>query len=217
MEKNVSNAHKENQATDLPALEQKSTAPKKVNILTIGNETPIGISWGAILKVVRLDDNETAVIPFTPDGERVAIHYLEEPDFRGYIQCNGKDCILCRVGRKVQAQILIPVFLPASQEVSILAASTTMRPKSLLPQLQNVLKGGQRMVLFIRRDRDAYTISSRNLPPDVADGTEIIRDFVEAYRNNQISLAHVFPLLTNEQLANLPGVASMRALKGLKA
>jgi hypothetical protein len=189
-------------------------APEKINLLALGNELASGAPQDSTLKVIKLDENEAAIIPFTQDGERVLLHYLEDAEYRGYLRHNENDCILCRIGRKLQEQILLPFFLPVSREIAILAASTTMRPKSLLPQLQNLLRSDKRMVLFIHRDRDLYTISSRELPPDVSDGADIIKDFIEAYRENRISLADVYPLLTNEQLANLPGIAAILKLKG---
>jgi hypothetical protein len=199
------------------ALEGISSPPNKINILTIGTESTTNTSHVSTLRVVRVDDCEIAIIPFTSDGERVVIHYVDDLEFRGYLRCNGNNCRLCSIGRKAHEQILIPVFLPISREISILAVSTTMRPKSLLPQLQNLLQSNNRIVLFISRDRDAYTVYSRDLPSDVSDGKDLIANFVEAYKENRISLAEVYPLLSNDQLAHLPGISSMLSLKGLKA
>ena len=52
----------------------------------------------AELSAVRLDGNETSIIPFTSSMLRVDLHFLDFRDYRGYARCNGKGCLLCRIG-----------------------------------------------------------------------------------------------------------------------
>ena len=90
-----------------------------------------------------------AIVPFTLDSETVTIHFCPEAEINGYLLCNGKGCVLCRVGRKQEPRILLPVYLPASGVVGILPLSMSCRPNSLLPQLGTVLEAGKPMVAFI--------------------------------------------------------------------
>ncbi len=59
--------------------------------------------WGAEpvenheeIGLIRLDANETIIIPFTSDLAPVKIHYCAEPEIRSYVRCHGSNCILCQ-------------------------------------------------------------------------------------------------------------------------
>src|SRR4051794_3355137 len=83
--------------------------------------------------LVRLDASEIAVIPFTPEMVQVQLHYCDQAELRGYLQCNGPGCALCRAGRSRDERALLPVYLPATQCVGVLAISPSSRPGALRP------------------------------------------------------------------------------------
>ncbi len=52
------------------------------------------------LAVLRIDGNERLLIPFTTSMVRCPLHFLDYPTLRGYVHCNGRDCLLCQIGRQ---------------------------------------------------------------------------------------------------------------------
>ena len=93
-----------------------------VNILDILKD-----DGGPPLERVRLDENETAIVVFTQKSDRCAIHFVDEQEVSDYVLC-GTDCLLCRIGRKRDERLLLPVYFPASHCVSILPVSPSLRP-----------------------------------------------------------------------------------------
>ena len=63
--------------------------------------TTFGIPETISVELVRFGSNETPVIMFTDKGEEISLHYCEEQEIRGYVQCNGSDCILCSAGKEL--------------------------------------------------------------------------------------------------------------------
>ena len=178
-----------------------------LDMLAAGGDPP--------LELVRLDRNETAVIPFTADGPRVNLHFCKEADINAYIVCNGEECILCRTGRDRAERILIPVYLPVSQTVGILPVGLSLRPFALLPQLGALLKADTRKVIFITRDGGNFLVSTRDFPEDTDDGAAAIRAYLDNYEAGRIDLIGVYPRMSNEQLLEIPEIARSAALKGL--
>ena len=175
------------------------------------------VNGSPALERVRLDASEIAIIPFTAEAERVDIHYCKEPDINDYIICNGGDCFLCKIGREKTVRQLLPVYLPASGVVGVLPIPTSLRPRSLWPQLVNVLKDGSRKAVFISRlQGDSYTVTAGPLQADVEDGAAAITTFLENHEKETVKLESVFPVVTNEQLAAIPEIDRMLKLKGIK-
>jgi hypothetical protein len=194
--------------------EEATDAPARVDMLTLwGAETqddhePLGL--------VRLNANETMVIPFTTDLTPVEIHYCAEPEIKGYVRCNGPDCILCRIGRNKDQRFLLPVHLPTTRAVAVLAISPSAKPGALRPQLLAILKSGKRVAVSITRlDLVAYRVVPHALREGIDDGAAIIADFNRRWESHQIELCAVYPKHDNAFLAELPGVSVMMAFKGI--
>jgi len=171
----------------------------------------------ASIELVRLDRNETPIIPFTSEAVDAHLHYCQEPEIGGYIHCNGRDCVLCRVGKKKDQRSLIPVYLPASASVGVLPVSPSLRPHALLPQLANVLKADNPMVMFVSRDGSRFIVSSRELSDDTDHGESVIQKFKEDHEVGRVDLSAVYPRIENNQLAAISEIARLLALKGLNA
>jgi hypothetical protein len=184
---------------------------KKINLL----EVAAGESVEPTLEVVRLGSDETAIIPFTANSEEVDLHYCEETEIKGYVICNGDGCTLCRIGRKRDKRLLLPVYLPAAGCVGILPVSRSLRPFALLPQISTVLKAEEPMVMFVTRDGAKYTVSTAELPKDVDGGEAAIKRFLEDYEASIVNLTSVYPKIENEQLADVEEIGRMMALKGM--
>jgi hypothetical protein len=168
------------------------------------------------LEVVRLDANETAMIPFGSDGEAVALHYCEATEVGAYVHCNGPGCVLCRCGRKAEERLLLPVYLPATGGIGVLPISPNSRAGALRPQLLPILRSRRRVALLITRpDRAKFTVSTIDLTDDMDDGAAVIKSFLDKWQAGEVKLASVFPRLDNRTLADIPGVASMAKLKGI--
>ena len=183
----------------------------KVNLLDIAAAE----SMESLLEVVRLGSDETAIIPFTADSEAVDLHYCSETEINSYVVCNGPDCVLCRIGRKRDQRLLLPVYLPAAGCVGILPVSRSLRPFALLPQITNVLKADKPMVMFVTRDGAKYTVSTAELQEDVDGGEAAIKRFLEDYEAGFHDLSAVYPRIDNEQLASVEEIRRMMALKGV--
>ncbi len=169
-----------------------------------------------LLELVRLGSDETAIIPFTADSEAIDLHYCSETEINGYVVCNGPDCVLCRIGRKRDQRLLLPVYLPAAGCVGLLPVSRSLRPFALLPQISNVLKAGKPTVLFVTREGAKYTVSTAELREDVDGGEAAIRRFLDDYEAGLHVLAAVYPRIGNEQLAGVEEIGKMMALKGVR-
>lgn len=184
----------------------------KVNLLDVAAAE----AAESLLEVVRLGSDETAIIPFTADSEAVDLHYCSETEINSYVVCNGPDCVLCRIGRKRDQRLLLPVYLPAAGCVGILPVSRSLRPFALLPQISNVLKAGKPMVMFVTREGAKYTVSTAELQKDVDGGETAIRRFLDDYEGGLHVLAAVYPRIDNEQLASVEEITRMMSLKGVR-
>ena len=188
------------------------STPHTVNLLdVVANE-----SMEQTHDLVRLGNDEIAIIPFTAEGQKVDIHYCPETEINSYIVCNGPDCVLCRIGRKRDQRMLLPVYVPTAGCVGILPVSRSLRPYALLPQISNGLKAGKPMVMFVTRDGGKYTVSTAELQKDVDSGEAAIRRFLEEYEDGQHDLTAVYPRIHNAELANVEGIGRMMQLKGIK-
>jgi hypothetical protein len=188
----------------------------RVNLMDVWAEDspPAG---SADLQPVRLDGNETAVVPFTSDCVQVALHYCEQPELRGYVRCNGPGCLLCRAGRKAEERVLLPVYLPASQSVGVLAVSPSSRPGALRPQLMPALRSGKRVALLVSKaDPTTYRVGVVELAGGMDDGVNVIQAFRKRWEAGSVDLASVYARLDNRDLAAIPGVAAMLRLKGVQ-
>jgi hypothetical protein len=168
------------------------------------------------IEMVKFNENELAVIPFTPHGERVVLHYCSEPELGSYVPCLGGACLLCRIGRKQDPRRLLPVYLPTAKTIGVLPVSESKRPHALLPQLNAVLQASQPLVVFIRReDRTKFVVSTRALDPDMDAGEEQIQQFLKEHEAGRIPLTSIYPSLTNHELAEVSGIAEHMKLKGI--
>ncbi len=195
--------------TNDPNMPEKGSA--RVNLL----EMVAADSMESPLERVKLGSDETAMIPFTADGETIDLHYCNETEISGYVICNGHDCLLCRVGRKKDQKLLIPIYLPSSSSVGILMVGRSLRPYALLPQIANVLKADTPMVMFVTRDGGKYTVSTTDLQKDVESGEMVIKRFLDHYEANRYDFASLFQKLSNQQLANVEDIARIMPFKGI--
>ncbi len=171
-------------------------------------------SGGSGLQRVRLNEDETILIPFTSTAEPIKLHYVED-DSLGYIPCGGTGCILCAAGFHFTDNVQLPVYNPASGAVEVLLATNSMRPGSLLPQVKAVLKARKPLVMFVKRSGSKFTVSTGDIPADADRGESVIAAYLAAVTANPVKLSSVFPVYDEELLRNLPSVATKLKLKGL--
>jgi hypothetical protein len=77
------------------AAKSSKTVSTKVNILdVVASEIA-----ESTLEVVRLGNDETAIIPFTADSEGIDLHYCSETEINSYVVCNGPFCFIFKFGR----------------------------------------------------------------------------------------------------------------------
>jgi hypothetical protein len=209
-------------STSLPApTPRPQPSGQPVDGLALWDRESASARPGA-LSALRLDANERLVIPFTTSMVRQALHYLSDPDLRGYVHCLGADCLLCRVGRQPEVRDLWPVYDVQSRAVAVLPISPNLRPWALRPQLAPLLRqlqqGSGQLVIGIRRqDAGRFTVASYAPREGADDGAAAVRAFREQFDAGRVDLAGVFPRLANEELARLPEVAVAMRTRGIQA
>jgi hypothetical protein len=167
-------------------------------------------------ELVRLTGREVAALPFTSTSAVVKLHYIDEREARGYVHCNGEGCVLCRLGRPVEVRALLPVYLPAQGTIGIIPISPSARPGALRPQLLPLLRSGKSLVVFIRKaDQMNFTVGSKEVDTAVYRCDRLIEDFQRKLEAGELDLTSVYPRLSNEALAKVPGIGTMLLLKGV--
>lgn len=170
-------------------------------------------------EVIRLDTNDKLLIPFTSTLVEVKIHWVEYPSLRSYLQCNGPDCLLCRIGRQPEPRDLLPVYDVVAKAVGVLPVSPSVRPHALMPQLMPVIRcviNNERVLIAVARpDRQTFRVSVLDLPDDADAGEEAVLRFQEAFDAGKIDLAGIYQRLPNETLATVPEIATIMKLRGI--
>lgn len=194
--------------------EEKDMLPDQSNTVNLFDVAAVE-SVDSSHELIRLGHDETAFIPFTPDSEAVYIHYCPDTEINSYVTCNGSDCVLCKIGRKRDERLLLPVYMPAAGCVGILPVSRSLRPFALLPQILNVLKAEKPTVMFVTREGAKFTVSTSELQDDVDGGETVIKRFLEDYKGGNHDLHSVYQKIDNEQLAGVEEIGRMMTLKGI--
>jgi hypothetical protein len=202
-----------------PTPSPKPPAPLQDALKTWTAET--GAAGAPDLTVLRLDASDRLVIPFTTTMARVTLHYLDASAYRGYLHCQGPDCLLCRIGRQAEVRDLLPVYDPVAQAVGVLAVSPNVRPHALRPQLAAVLRRldeGRPLLVTIRRlDTARFGVGTLPLPEGADDGAARILEFTRRFESGAVDLGAVYPSLTREELMAIPEVAGALRLRGVTA
>jgi len=168
------------------------------------------------LGYVRVSGDELPVVPFTSEGDLVDVHWLDGEELRGYMLCNGSNCILCAAGKKASQRVLLPVYNIASNRVEVLLVSTSLQPEALLPQLYQVLETDRPTgVLLSTQRRGRFTVSPFELQPDTETGEAKIQKFLDDLSEGKIDLKSVIQKVSNKQLSLLPDINRILQVKGI--
>jgi hypothetical protein len=172
------------------------------------------------LETVRLDQNESLLIPFTVSMLRVNLHYVRFKAIEAYVRCIEPDCLLCRLGRHRDMRDLLPVYDVLARAVVVLPISQSERPHALRPQLLPALRrmasGEGPLLLTVRKDGNSkFIMSALPLPEGADDGRAVIGPFCERLKAGQVDLASAFQLIPNAELAMIKEVSVMMQLKGV--
>lgn len=189
---------------------------KKVNVLEIAEET--ANQSLKTLEPVKLGENDTTVIFFTPDAVEVAAHYCAEKDIRDYVLCNSPECVLCQIGRERIEMVLIPVYLPISETIGVIRARNKHSARALLPQIAECMKGasnGDRYAAFITRKGGDYNVATRKLPDDADGGDEAIKKYMENVKTGVVDLSTVVSKIKNKTLTENPQINKELHYRGL--
>lgn len=87
------------------------------------------------------------------------------------------------------------------------------RPGALLPQVRSILENQKLVVMFIRRVKYQFFVSTFALADDSDGGNAVIKKFLEDYHARRIDLASTIRCIDNEQLTEVPEIAQLLALK----
>jgi hypothetical protein len=172
-----------------------------------------------VLTLVELNGNEQLLAPFTTGRQEVWVHYRDAEPHRGYLQCVGDTCPLCRLRNKRTKMCLYPVYDPVKRAVRLLPVSENERPGALLPALRMVLErvmNGERLLIGVcKADRTQFTIESYNWTTSLKEADERINTFKDAVKNGTATIGNLYMRLTVNELAALPDIAESLRLKGL--
>jgi hypothetical protein len=198
------------------------TPTTTIDLLTLDDDLQMQTSP---LRVISIREQEVALIPFTSEVTLVRLHWVDEPELRGYHRCNtsggevGGGCVLCQVGYPAKDHLLLPVFEPINAEVGVLSISPSSAPRALRPQLAATLRGisyDEPMLLMIRRlDNYTYSVQSRPLPSDIDSGTALIKVYLADVEAGRIDVACTIPTVANDVLREIPTIARKLQLRGL--
>lgn len=169
------------------------------------------------LEQLRIGESVAPCLIFTADHEDVNIHWIEFPEKKGYVQCNGEACPLCATGNKSYSRLLMPVLNFNSQGVEVLAITDACNPGAALPQILPVFDRTELTMMLISRQRNKFTIDLRTLPENVDAGQAAIEAFNTAYSNGDLKLNSIFEKCTNEELAAIPSIKMLLQCYGITA
>jgi hypothetical protein len=169
-------------------------------------------------EIIRIDENEKPIIPFTPTGVQIHVHFIEESEVRAYVHCLGDNCLLCRAGKQKVDRIVMPVVVPTEHRIGLLMMSASMRPGALLYQVGQHLQAavnGERKTLFIKRLGTQFIVSANTLRDGESDGAALVRQFLVDYEAGKLDLRLAVQTLTNEQIQAIPSIYMVLKLKGI--
>jgi hypothetical protein len=174
---------------------------------------------GADLAVIRLDQNERLLVPFTTTLLPMVLHYLDYPSLQGYVQCNGPGCLLCRVGRQQEKRDVWPIYDLVEKAVGVLLISPNQRPHSLrrllLPVFRRLAGGEGPLLLSLRKDGSKFSGSTLPLPEAADHGAAAIRTFLEQVEAGQVDLGSPLQKLADEDLAMIEEIKAHMVAKGI--
>jgi hypothetical protein len=169
---------------------------------------------------VRPDQNERLLIPFTTSMVRATLHYLNFASLRGFVLCNGPDCLLCRVGRQQDLRDLLPVYDVVDRAVGVLAIGPNQRGQALrpciAPVLRRVAKGEGPLLMTLRRDGYKYFVGAEPLPAGADDGRAVIADFLRRFEAGDVEMTGTFRRLDNDEIAAIDEIKILMSAKGIK-
>lgn len=177
-------------------------------------------SAGRDVYCLKLNSDETAVAFFTEEVEHENVHFCEEDEIRGYHKCPGENCLLCQIGKKPTGKYLIPVYSFPNRSVMTLPVSDKMTPRSLLPQIFNILNShrnredGWKTPFFIKRDSYVYTVTKGSPPEDTDEMIAVIKDFHENYQVGDLGKA-AHQRMPKHKLLFCPQIREKAKLKGI--
>ncbi len=213
----VAKAKPVNERNSLPDgnAPSESIERRTINLLDLVTE----IESTTSLQLLRLTNDEVAFLPFTAETTEIFLHYCAEAEIQGYTRCQGKDCLLCKIGRQQDRRLLLPVYSPINTSISVLPISPSMRPHALLPQLINVfktLREKQPRVVFLRReDNVKFSVSTSSLSPDADAGEAQIKRFLSEIDQGLLDITTIYPQINTDQLKAIPEILNMMKLKGI--
>ena len=168
------------------------------------------------LELIKIGEDDSLIVPFTARSVETVVHFCKETEINGYVCCNGDGCVLCRIGKKQEPRLLLPVYVPMERLVKVLPLSRSFRPGALLPQILNVLKAETRSVVIVSRQNMRYVVATRILPDDADDGATQIRSFLEEWDAGRVDLTAVYQRIDNGHLAVCEGISQAMRVLGIK-
>ena len=166
------------------------------------------------LETLRINEDEKSFIPISFQMAKVTVHFVDDPDFKGYTRCNGQDCALCQSGMKSTTQFLMPGYCPDEGRIMLLPIGSSRKPYSLFSQMSMSINKSKRQILFIARSGYKYSVSARPVPKDLSIDEDKNERFLKEVEEGKIRLEEVYQRIDNETLKTIPKIYSKLLARG---
>ncbi|WP_299661900.1 hypothetical protein [uncultured Psychromonas sp.] len=190
-----------------------TNTPTKMNISSL-KSTLTAKTTHTHLEATRLGEDPTVLMLFSDQFEKENLHYLNYPEKRGYVKCNGQGCSLCAAGNKPFTRILMSAYNVINRQVEVLPMSEANNPNALLPQVLQASDATEPTLLVVTRKGYKYSVELRPAPSNLDMGQSTIETFNTTFDNGEIKLNSIYPTCTNEELTALPSIQTMLLLNG---
>jgi len=166
----------------------------------------------ATLPLIKVTKDFLALVFFTATYIKVMLHYIDEPEYKGYLHClktKKKDCILCQAGRGPQEMFMLPVYNDVADGFGILAVPNNKNIRGLKSQIDRNINDSTPVGLCIRKDTpftyavQKYDISQSSFDDEGAD--EIMEKIEEKYLN----VKNCFTRYSEKQLSHIQSIKRM--------
>jgi len=140
-----------------------------------------------------------------------------EGEYPRFYRCNGDGCYACKGDGKLIDWQLEFFLETRSKQVGYLAFKKSSKPGSLSAVLREAFAGGFPAVLSLQKSgMYNYEYSRINPAPGLDFHKEVIREFLDMLKADEINFDELVPSVTNAQMLNAEGIGEKLAVMGIQ-
>lgn len=159
------------------------------------------------LREIRLGTKPANLLLFTKEGDKVLLHWEDDPTTRTFVVCPGAGCPACLLSEKPSRFWLLPAYDLGAGRVGVLRIPSTRGPESLAGQLVAVLRRADLADVAVRimRDGGSYTVVACKLTEHADRGVQAIQQYLA----DPPSLVTAFTALDLEEYREIPRIRKL--------